>query len=162
MGSFLSSVYVVNMAKWQSTWSSVILCLWILFSPGDAEDGGSQIEVTSLLTASARLGHCCSESSVEWGFISRTNASGRSLGFQSQCLKDARSLLTTKYLHACKNLGSYDFPNFMESGGKLKNRVWCWDCKPSAKHWVFFPWRCFHVKCLCPFSGVCKRHLWHD
>lgn len=68
--------------------------------PRDAEGGGSQIEVTSLLPASALPGHFCSRSSVEWGFTSRTNASGRGLGFQSQCLKDVWSLLTTKIL-AC-------------------------------------------------------------
>lgn len=133
MGNFLWSVYVVNMAKWQITWSSVILCLWILFSPGAAEDGGWQTEVTSLWTASARLGHCCSQPSVEWGFLSRANASGRSLGFKASAWKMCISW-PWKYLHICKTLGSYDFPNFlMESGGKLRNWVWCWECKPSAK-----------------------------
>lgn len=134
MGSFLWSLCVVNMAKWQITWSSVILCLWILFSPSDAEDGGSQIEVTSLLTASARPGHCCSQSSVEWEFTSTTDISGRSLAFQSQCLKDVWSLWSTKIFACLYESNIMWFSQlFMESGDKLRNWVWCWESKASAK-----------------------------
>ena len=127
--------YVVNMAKWHVTWSSAVLhlWLWILFSPCDTEDRGPQTEVKSLLTTSALLGQICLQSSVGYIFTSRTNASRNDLGFQSRCLKYAWSLLPLKYLHAFKDLGSNDFANFYEVGGRLRNWVWCWESKPSAK-----------------------------